>query len=138
MNTPGELLKQVSAESHLVAVHAEYYASEVCMQANPSPSLWQNNAGMMLEWGTLGRLKPDDIPSAAVDFHISNIIEDLLSSPNVLAAANTAAAKTGRDTAGLLKSAMWHFSGSCNHRSQLQVSNPHRSMTSCIKAKHRQ
>ena len=75
----------------------------------------------MVEWGTLGRLKPDDIPAAAVDFHISSIIEDLLGKHNILAAATDAAAKTGSDAVGVIKSAMWHFSGSCNHRSPLQV-----------------
>lgn len=85
------------------------------------PEALQHDAGMVVEWGTLGRLKPDDIPAAAVDFHISSIIEDLLGKPNILTAASKAAAKTGSDPAAALKSAMWHFSGSCNHRSQLQV-----------------
>ncbi len=77
-----------------------------------------------MEWGTLGRLKPDDVPAAAVDFHISNIVEDLLGKPHVLAAATQAAAKLGTEPAAALKSAMWHFSGSCNHRSMLQVDTP--------------
>ncbi|CAL5221155.1 g3294 [Coccomyxa viridis] len=76
--------------------------------------------GIVVEWGTLGRLKPDDVPAAAVDFHISNIVEDLLGKPHVLAAATQAAAKLGTEPAAALKSAMWHFSGSCNHRSMLQ------------------
>ena len=74
-----------------------------------------------MEWGTLGRLKPDDIPAAAVDFHISSIIEDLLCKANILAAATKVAAKTGCDPAAALKSAMWRFSGSCNHRSPPEV-----------------
>ena len=77
-----------------------------------------------MEWGTLGRLKPDDIPTAAVDFHISSIIEELLGKPHVIATATKAAAKLGMDPAAALKSAMWHFSGSCNHRSMLQVLPP--------------
>ena len=75
----------------------------------------------MVEWGSLGRLKPDDIPAAAVDFHISSIVDDLLGKPNILAVAAAAAAKTGSDPAGVIQRAMWHFSGSCNHRSPLQV-----------------
>jgi len=76
---------------------------------------------MVVGWGSLGRLKPDDIPPAAVDFHISSIIEGLLVNPNILSAATAAAAKLGGDPAGALKSAMWNFSGSCNHRALLQV-----------------
>ncbi|CAK0782015.1 hypothetical protein CVIRNUC_005529 [Coccomyxa viridis] len=71
-------------------------------------------------WGSNGRLKPEDVPPAAVDFHISSILEGLLSDANILAAARVAAAKAGSEPAAALKSAMWHFSGSCNHRSLLQ------------------
>ncbi len=85
------------------------------------PEGQQLGAGIAVEWGTLGRLKPDDIPAAAVDFHISSIIEELLGKPHVLAAVTKAAAKLGTDPAAALKSAMWHFSGRCNHRSMLQV-----------------
>ena len=78
-------------------------------------------ADVVVAWGLIGRLKPEDVPPAAVDFHISSILEGLLSDANILAAARVAAAKVGSEPAGALKSAMWHFSGSCNHRSLLQV-----------------
>ena len=78
-------------------------------------------ADVVVAWGSIGRLKPEDVPPAAVDFHISSILEGLLSDANILAAARVAAAKVGSEPAGALKSAMWHFSGSCNHRSLLQV-----------------
>lgn len=78
-------------------------------------------ADVGVAWGSNGRLKPEDVPPAAVDFHISSILEGLLSDANILAAARVAAAKAGSEPAAALKSAMWHFSGSCNHRSLLQV-----------------
>lgn len=74
-----------------------------------------------MAWGSLGRLKPEDIPPAAVDFHISSIIEGLLADRTVQSAASAAAAQIGGDPAGALKSAMWQFSGSSNHRRLLQV-----------------
>jgi len=86
---------------------------------------------MVVEWGSLGRLKPDDIPPAAVDFHISSIIEGLLVNPNILSAATAAAAKLGGDPAGALKSAMWNFSGSCNHRALLQVHILYHNLNEC-------
>jgi hypothetical protein len=75
----------------------------------------------VVAWGSLGRLRPEDIPEAAVDFHISSIIEGLLANPSIMSAATSAAAQTGDKPAGALKSAMWRNSGSINHRKTLQV-----------------
>ena len=69
----------------------------------------------------MGRLRPEDIPEAAVDFHISSIIESLLANPSINSAATSAAAQIGDEPAGALKSAMWRYSGSINHRKALKV-----------------
>lgn len=68
-----------------------------------------------------GLLQPEDIPTAAVDFHICNIVEELLQRPPVAAAAAEAAAAMGRDAAGCLKKAMWLHRSSLNWRRPLQV-----------------
>lgn len=69
----------------------------------------------------MGRLRPEDIPEAAVDFHISSIIEGLLANPSINSAATSAAAQIGDEPAGALRSAMWRYSGSINHRKALKV-----------------
>ena len=93
-------------------------------------------ADVVVAWGSLGRLKPDDVPVAAVDFHISSILEGLLSDANMLGAARKAAVKVGSEPAGALKSAMWHFSGSCNHRSLLQVCQHAKAWMSRVMLRH--
>lgn len=80
-----------------------------------------NTAGLVVAWGSMGRLRPEDIPEAAVDFHISSIIEGLLANPSIKSAATSAAAQIGDEPAGVLKSAMWRYSGSVNLRKPLEV-----------------
>ena len=68
-----------------------------------------------------GPLRPEDIPASAADFHISNIIEELLARPAIREAAARVAAATGRDAADCLRTAMWLHSSSVNLRCPLQV-----------------
>jgi hypothetical protein len=72
----------------------------------------------------LGCLQPSDIPTAAVDFHICGIAEDLLQQPHVAHAAATAvAAASHQDASGCLRRAMWLFRSSVNRRCWLEVSS---------------
>ena len=68
----------------------------------------------------LGCMEPGDIPLSAVDFHVSNIIEEVLNNREVL----TAALSVGRDPLQAMRDAIWIFSSSTNSRAWLQVTNP--------------
>lgn len=92
-----------------------------CCSPSSSEASRHHTAGLVVVWGSMGRLRPEDIPEAAVDFHISSILEGLLANPSIKSAATSAAAQIGDEPAGALKSAMWRYSGSINPRKPLKV-----------------
>ncbi|EIE19351.1 hypothetical protein COCSUDRAFT_58644 [Coccomyxa subellipsoidea C-169] len=65
----------------------------------------------------LGCMEPGDIPLSAVDFHVSNIIEEVLNNREVL----TAALAVGRDPLQAMRDTIWIFSSSTNSRAWLQA-----------------
>ena len=62
-------------------------------------------------------MEPGDIPLSAVDFHISNILENLLNNRDII----TAALAAGRDPLQIMRDAIWLFSSSINARTWVQV-----------------
>ncbi|KAK9915160.1 hypothetical protein WJX75_005443 [Coccomyxa subellipsoidea] len=61
-------------------------------------------------------MEPGDIPLSAVDFHISNILENLLNNRDII----TAALAAGRDPLQIMRDAIWLFSSSINARTWVQ------------------
>lgn len=69
--------------------------------------------------GQLGPLRPQDIPRSAVDFHISNIMEELLDKRHIAdVVLRCCSLRAMRDE---FRAAIWLFSSSINSRAWLQV-----------------
>ena len=119
-----EVISSAAVDFHISRLRACWqmynWLSFCCLSASSKASR-HHTAGLLVAWGSMGRLRPEDIPEAAVDFHISSIIEGLLANPSIKSAAASAAAQIGDEPAGALKSAMWRYSGSVNLRKPLKV-----------------
>ncbi|KAF5838004.1 hypothetical protein DUNSADRAFT_3597 [Dunaliella salina] len=72
----------------------------------------------------VGALRRSDVPLAAIDFHVSDIVEHLLEVPHVAEAANSICCASWGiegDTVAQMRNAMWLFRSSVNHRAWLPL-----------------
>ena len=70
----------------------------------------------------VGPLQHSDVPPAAVDFHVSSIVQALLQQPAIAeAATRAAAAGAASNSESALQRAMWRFRSSTNRKQRLQV-----------------
>lgn len=72
----------------------------------------------------VGALRRSDVPLAAIDFHVSDIVEHLLEVPHVAAAAHSICCASWGiegDANAQMRNAMWLFRSSVNHRAWLPL-----------------
>jgi hypothetical protein len=75
----------------------------------------------------VGVLTKRDVPPAAIDFHVSPIVEELMQQPRVREAVEAAAARApellednGHDLSGLVRSAMWTHCSSVTNKTPMR------------------
>ena len=74
----------------------------------------------------MGSLQRGDIPTSAVDFHVSSIVQGLLQQPAIAQAATEAAgAGAGDNAEHVLQRAMWRCRSSVNRKQPVQVHRSH-------------
>lgn len=79
------------------------------------------DAAAVLALKSIGALQPVDVLPAAVDFHVSSVVDFCLQKISVRQAAQAAAQRRGKgeDAAAVLRSAMWRFRSSVTFKELL-------------------
>lgn len=71
---------------------------------------------------SIGPLQRGDVPTAAIDFHVSSIVPALLQDSAVMqAAASCVAAGAAADAESAMQKAMWRHRSSTNHKQVRQL-----------------
>ncbi|PNH10384.1 hypothetical protein TSOC_002885 [Tetrabaena socialis] len=108
-----------------------------CASSGPTSSRWLQYLcelydqvpvpGPLSRAASVGPLRRSDVPLSAVDFHVSDVVPQLLARPEVQAAAAASGARGGAEeeqAEEALKSAMWLFRSSTNPKCLLYTLSP--------------